>query len=115
MGELKIYGASDDLIEVEGDFSEEIGCYIQDDTKYISISDGTLLEVRYDSFGRWKFCLISKSKFGTKVNIKIFANDDEDNYSDVVTLSNNKHIFSWVAMSPIHDVIFSPKHFIRSD
>ena len=39
----KIYGTSDDLIEVEGDIYDEIGAYEAQD-KGILLSDGTVLE-----------------------------------------------------------------------
>lgn len=47
-----IYGASDDLLEIDGDFSEEIGVD-SDEPFTVGVSDGTLLEVEYD--GEWKF------------------------------------------------------------
>jgi hypothetical protein len=46
----KIYGASDDLIEFEGDVYGEVGCFGTDDDEHgvlLVCSDGTVLEVKY--------------------------------------------------------------------
>ncbi len=55
---LKIYGCSDDLVEVEGILDEEIGCY--DNAVEFTISDdngGIRVLVSYDNFGDgcWSF------------------------------------------------------------
>jgi len=45
-----IYGASDDLIEAEGDVKGEVGHYGSDNDKHgvlLICSDGTLLEIKY--------------------------------------------------------------------
>ena len=45
----KCYGASDDLVEVEGDVNGEVGSYGTDDRDrgvLMIFSDGTLLEVK---------------------------------------------------------------------
>jgi len=95
---VKIYGASDDLIEVEGDIRDELSAYDLDDGAAVACSDGTLLGVSYD--GRWRFTLISK---GSASFDKIEATEDEGSrpdgtpaYSDVVVLDG--HI-SWVALT----------------
>jgi hypothetical protein len=46
----RIYGRSDDLVEFDGDFTGEVGCYGTDDSEHgvlVVVSDGTLLEVKY--------------------------------------------------------------------
>lgn len=54
--EIEITGASDDLIEIEGVISEEFNWYPKDGERgYLAISDGTLMEVRYDNDGIWRF------------------------------------------------------------
>jgi hypothetical protein len=56
--ETRITGASDDLIELEGQITEEFTGGWYDDAKYagdiLAFSDGTLLEVLYDSDGIWR-------------------------------------------------------------
>ena len=51
--ETKIYGCSDDLIEIEGAITEEFNHY-SDEPALLGFSDGTLLEVQYDSDGLWR-------------------------------------------------------------
>lgn len=57
MPETKIYGASDDLIELKGQISEEFNHYVSGDDEenaYLAFSDGTLLNVVYDKDGIWR-------------------------------------------------------------
>jgi hypothetical protein len=46
---LIVYGASDDLVEVDGDVREEFNP--GDGPSYIAVSDGTVLRITYD--GQW--------------------------------------------------------------
>jgi hypothetical protein len=51
-----IYGASDDLIEFEGDVYGEVGCYghdSEDEAVLLFCSDGTLLRMWYGHGGIW--------------------------------------------------------------
>lgn len=64
---LKIYGSSDDLIEVDGTSLNEEFNYSgrdRDDDKgaYLAFSDGTLLSCTYDRDGIWRFNILSKGK-----------------------------------------------------
>ena len=54
---ITIYGASDDLIEIEGDITEEFNWYSDnvEERRYLAFSDGTLLRVFYDEDGIWRF------------------------------------------------------------
>lgn len=59
MKTTKIYGASDDLIELEGQITEEFnGGLYRDEAgprgDILAFSDGTLLEVEYDRDGIWR-------------------------------------------------------------
>lgn len=81
----KIYGASDDLIEFEGDVYGEVGAIAagDSDTKtMVFCSDGTILRVRYDDDGLWRFDLISKGDLYEGTDVK--ASEDEDGHSDTV-------------------------------
>lgn len=49
-----LYGASDDLIELEGELSEEFSAYGFDG--YLAFSDGTVISCRYRS--TWDFALV---------------------------------------------------------
>lgn len=52
MFNLYIYGASDDLIEIDGDWREEFYASLNDKT-FIVFNDGTIYQANYD--GEWKF------------------------------------------------------------
>ena len=90
---LKIYGASDDLIEVEGDITEEFNPRFEEDgPALLAFSDGTLLQIQYGVGGN-AFWRIQPLVYGTAKYSKVEATDEDDNYSDVVTLDGK---FKWV-------------------
>lgn len=82
----KIYGDSDDLIEFEGDFTGEFGCYGTDESDggaLIIVSDGTMLAIAYgkNGDGVWG---IKTIKTGDLFDGIVVCNDsDADPYSDV--------------------------------
>ncbi len=78
---IKIYGASDDLLEIEGDFSNEFDVEPLA-TTFVGISDGTLLRVSYD--GMWHINVARKSA-GTSINMHRATNEDDD-YSDIAEI-----------------------------
>lgn len=80
---LRIYGASDDLLELEGDITEEI--YVPDDkVTYLACSDGTLISVRYDEDGIWR---LQRVYTGDSMLIKEEGSVERDT-PDVIVLSN---------------------------
>ena len=95
-----IYGASDDLIEIAGEYSEEFGAYNNEDMR-VGLSDGTLLSVEYD--GEWKFRCEEKGR--NFVEIIPSVGDDKNHaepyerytsYSDLVVFEG---IIEWVTLS----------------
>lgn len=88
---LKVYGASDDLIEVEGDIREEFTA--STDASIISVSDGTLLSIFYSDAGVWH---IDTLWVGSHLSrIEPAGDSNSDNYSDVALFEGN---IDWVAM-----------------
>jgi len=94
-----ISGASDDLVELEGDIVEEYSC--PRGRQVLAFGDGTCLRVRYTNEGLWRIDLLTQgSAIYTKV--EAFDLDDEGKkhpggqpgYSDVVTLEGD---LKWVA------------------
>lgn len=70
---IKIYGASDDLIEIEGDINEEFEA--TPEGNFIGLSNGTMLSVFYN--GDW----IIRIRQGEG---KVWSpRDSDDEYSDV--------------------------------
>lgn len=84
----KIYGASDDLIEFEGDVRGEVGCYGTDDREHgvlLVCSDGTLLEVQYGKadLAVWGITLFRIGDLYS--DIELCNDEDASPHSDVVT------------------------------
>jgi len=82
---VKITGASDDLIEIEGDISEEWNFYPDNagDSRLLAFSDGTLLRVNYDDDGIWRFQKVA----GGSAQFSKVDGDARRDTPDVVTLS----------------------------
>lgn len=85
-----IYGASDDLIEIEGDIREEFNWIPDDDeSRLLAFSDGTLLSVKYDNHGIWRLSMLS---YGSAKFSKV-EGDVEKDTPDIVTLDG---LIKWV-------------------
>jgi hypothetical protein len=92
MKEITIYGHSDDLIEVEGDITDEF--YVDcEETSYLCVSDGTLIEIVYSDGGMWRLtAMASGHAYAGKDEGK---NPDTD-YSDKILLAGD---VQWVALA----------------
>jgi len=103
---LMIYGASDDLIELSGDISDEFD-HGHEEPFYMAFSDGTVLSVVYTPEGSWR---INRAVKGTADYTKFEAvgddakhtdlppelvDEDPSGYSDVVILNGASPI-TWV-------------------
>lgn len=82
---ITIRGASDDLIEIEGDIQEEFAYGADNEPEYLGFSDGTLLQIQYGAGGQG-FWRIVPIRYGTAKYSKIESTDEDENYSDRVTL-----------------------------
>lgn len=77
----KIYGYSDDIVEIENNTSfDEVNCYNKD--VFIILSDGVRVKFSYLD-GVWKASVINKGN--ACFNIDEAKDADSDNYSDVFT------------------------------
>lgn len=81
----EVYGASDDLIEFEGDVYGEVGAYGTDDREQgvlIVCSDGTLLEVKYGKAGQaiWGITCLKAGELFNRIDP--CDDEDADRYSD---------------------------------
>ena len=73
---IEVYGASDDLIEIEGSIREELS----GDEGLVAFDDGTILRVEYTNTGVWRIATLRRgTAFG---RIEQCEENDEDNYSD---------------------------------
>lgn len=97
MSEVKVYGASDDLIEIDGDIEEEFSWYKGDDEPaYLGFSDGTVLRIIYDETGLWKIMTINKGRATVERTFEA-TDSGSDNYSDIVVLKDTK--LDWVMLA----------------
>ncbi len=92
---VTIYGASDDLVEVEGDVREEFSALgnenFDGDGGYLAFSDGTILSIVYGDRGVWRIVPIAEGS--GELSVKQAPVGDEDDYSDIATLSGD---LEWV-------------------
>lgn len=79
---VTVYGASDDLIEVEGNVREEFP-WIESDPAYLGFSNGVVLRVGYSDSGVWRIAPVAG---GGVVQVEQCSEDDDDNYSDRATV-----------------------------
>jgi hypothetical protein len=87
----KVYGASDDLIEFEGDLSGEVNHFGTDEHEHgvlLAFSDGTLLDVKYGKpqGGIWAISVLRKGDL--LIGVDVCIDEDADPYSDVATFGN---------------------------
>ena len=97
---VKVYGSSDDLIEVEGDIREEFGAY--DQAKLLIFNDGTQVKVQYSPEGydgKWR--VEPKVKPEGVMMAHIPAKNDDDDYSDVLEIEGPfTSVECWKAYPP---------------
>lgn len=86
IGRTVVYGASDDLIEIEGSLREEFYATseVHDEGDLLAFSTGVVLRVRYDTDGIWRITPLMGRERCEHV---IAPTDDEDHYSDRVYLA----------------------------
>lgn len=100
---ITIYGASDDLVVVNGDISEEFGydgnteVLAGDRGDLLGFSDGTLLRILRDSEGVWRI-----TRLRTGAAAFALVQGDEDNGTDRATLDGD---VAWV----VHGSSFASK------
>lgn len=93
---IKIYGASDDLIEVSGDIEEEYNVHVfdGDDGRYLAFSDGTVVRVYYDQEAIWRVHTVARGKAEQSHTLPV----GEDDYSEILELTGTP--IMWVVMGP---------------
>ena len=91
---ITISGASDDLIEIGGDFREEFQAYGHDDDGLIVVvGDGSIFDVTYD--GEWRITPRVMNPTTTYKHTPSIGPDGdnhpggESGYSDIVTLEGD--------------------------
>jgi hypothetical protein len=77
---VKMYGASDDLIEFEGDIYEELYPNANEWT-FVGFSNGLLVKIRYD--GEW---IIRIVRDAGRYNLTTFDATSSASYSDILEI-----------------------------
>lgn len=80
---IQVSGWSDDLVEIDGDWQDEIGCYGQ--TVNIEFDDGTEIEVKYDE-GAWKVKVLREGSADHRTERLV---ENGDYYSDLFTIETD--------------------------
>lgn len=86
---VKVYGCSDDLVEIEGsDYKEdEICCY--DSDVRIRFNDGTIIRIGYSKPSLAVWYIIVENKGTAKQELKICEDEDSAIYSDIFTIDSD--------------------------
>jgi hypothetical protein len=83
-----VYGASDDLIEIEGGIYEEFTYRDDEGTgELVAFGDGTVLRVTYTHDGVWRIAPVARGT--ATLSIVQAPEGDEHNYSDRATLTGD--------------------------
>lgn len=91
METIRIYGASDDLVEVEGALGDEWGG--GSDPAYVVLSTGDVFTVAYGMRGVWQIEHVANSGLCAVTMRRAANGDDPDPYTDEATVSGP---FTWV-------------------
>lgn len=89
--EIIVYGASDDLVELDGYIREEFSYGDEEAGDLLTFSDGTILRVLYTASGVWRITPVVDGS--AELTIKQAPEDDEENYSDRATLTGD---IAWI-------------------
>ncbi len=93
----KVYGSSDDLVELSGEVSDELDG--GDEDTFIRFSNGTYLAICYGDTGIWRIRVIEKGRgklrqlYGMPdhddgMNLQAHGDDDAPTYSDVLIIES---------------------------
>ncbi|HNB04303.1 MAG TPA: hypothetical protein PKV97_00095 [Thauera aminoaromatica] len=80
MSKIEIYGESDDIITIDGDYDDEVEAI---DGRYLLFADGTVVSGEFTEQGVWRFKV---EKQGQATALHEPAEEFEDLGSDMVTL-----------------------------
>jgi hypothetical protein len=97
-----VYGSSDDLIEMDGDYREEHGAY-GDDT-WVGFSDGTVIKATYD--GTWMFEGVAEPWSDCTV-VGPLGEDSDTEHVDVPRGVRVKGYSGYVVIEPDEKIVWS--------
>lgn len=84
---IQVSGCSDDLIEIDGAWEDEIGCYEQ--VAIIEFDDGTEIKVEYgdDTDAAWKVKVLREGSADYRTERLV---NNGDYYSDLFTIETDR-------------------------
>lgn len=85
---ITVFGTSDDLVEVEGDISEEFNAYSRtsDESWVLAFSSGDVLRIQYTDTGVWRIAPVVATH---RLAVAQASEGDQENYSDVADISGD--------------------------
>lgn len=85
---VRVYGCSDDLVEIEGSnyYEDEIGCYNQD--VIIVFEDGTQIRVGYSKGNIAVWYIVVECEGTAEHNLCICNDENADIYSDIFEIKS---------------------------
>lgn len=81
---IMISGHSDDVVEIFGDWQDEIGCFDQIVT--IEFDDGTEIEMEYGDVGTWHVKVLREGSADYRIEKRI---NNGDYYSDLFAIETD--------------------------
>ena len=85
----KIYGCSDDLVEIDGSkYDNEIGCNYNNPDVRIWFADGTVIHIGYGKEDLAIWCITVEKKGTAKQTLQICEDEDADIYSDIFEIDS---------------------------
>lgn len=94
---VRVSGASDDLIEIDGDLVEEFGSGDPGELHYVAMSTGLLATITYIG-GFWRIAVLRP---GTSAFTLVQGTDSTNDYTDVLTVEGP---VEWVVVGLDHVV-----------
>jgi hypothetical protein len=82
--EIEISGYSDDLVNIDGDFSEELDSF--DEKATLLFSDGTILEIEYTDEGIWAITVKEQGTASLTKTPNTGPDSEKGGYSDKMKL-----------------------------
>ena len=85
---LKVYGYSDDTVEIEGQMNDSISIF--DATLRIHFIDGTIVDIRYgkDDKAIWDITLVAVGELFERLDL--CDDEDADVYSDILYMKDSQ-------------------------
>ena len=86
---IRIYGCSDDLVEIEGSmYDNEIGCDYNDPKARIRFEDGTIIRISYGKKDKAIWDIVIEAVGTAKFDLTICDDEDAEIYSDIFEIDS---------------------------